>query len=260
MSQLRLRAVIYAATLRVRQNKAVFRESGLERVVLTKAKSLNRFVSVVSLVLVSGGVYSAYIEVRSYFSGGMTPVESFAAVAANVQVAGLSIATNRLVVDNCYDALTSIYGIVQPTIKSRAVASNCLAQADAVTQAMPTHSFAWFVGALAALRLEDPSGFADRLRQSQLTGPREQWIAELRVGLAEDNFDLLPSDVRELNDRDLGLLVVSDRGIASIAQRYVRDEAFRERITSIVEQLSEHDQQRFVNSVGIAAPETRQSS
>ena len=227
---------------------------------LATGKSLHRLALVMSLALCGGGTFAAYSEARSYVSSGLTPAESFAALAADEQVPGLSVTSTRLVLDNCYDAITAIYGRVQPSTKRDAVASNCLRQADAVIQAMPSHSFAWFVGALAALQLDSRGGFTDRLRQSQLTGPNEQWIAELRVGLAEDNFGMLPSDVRELNDRDLGLLVVSDRGIASIAQRYISNPAFRERITVIVEQLPERDQQRFVSTIETATGQGRQPS
>jgi len=215
--------------------------------------SLHRLGLVLSLVLVGAGAFAAYSETRSYVGNGLTPGESFNALEAGGQGAGLSIASARLVLDNCYDAITGVYGRAQPTSRREAVGANCLKQADAITHAMPTHSFAWFVGALAALQLDQAAGFTDRLRQSQVTGPTEQWIAELRVGLAEDHFDLLPDDVRERNDRDLGLLVVSDRGIASIAQRYVDDPAFRERITVIVERLPERDQQRFVSTIEAAA-------
>ena len=40
--------------------------------------------------------------------------------------------------------------------------------------------------------------------------------------------------------------VQSQRGIAAIAKRYVRDEGFRARITAVVEALPAADQARFV--------------
>jgi hypothetical protein len=73
------------------------------------------------------------------------------------------------------------------------------------------------------------------------------------VALAEDNYDLLPDDVREASGADLALLAASDRGVSSIAERDVRDPAFRGRITAIVEQLPEDKQSRFVSRVESAA-------
>jgi hypothetical protein len=213
----------------------------------------HRLFLLVSLTLLSGGAYAAYGEVRSYFSSGATPQERFAALAAGTQVAGPSIASARLLLDNCSEAMEGVYGTLQPKARRDAVAATCLAQADAITDVMPSFSYAWYIGAAAARATGDDIGFADRLREAQRTGPNEQWIAELRVTLAENNIDLLPEDVRRLNDADLALLVISDRGIASIADRYVQNPAFRKRITAIVEQLSEDEQARFVTKVEAAA-------
>jgi hypothetical protein len=54
---------------------------------------------------------------------------------------------------------------------------------------------------------------------------------------------------RSAHDDDLRMLVRSDRGIATIATRYVSDAAFRDRITAIVETMTPPDQQRFIGSV-----------
>ncbi|MBN9308300.1 hypothetical protein [Devosia sp.] len=216
-------------------------------------KGQHRLVILFSLALVCGGVAAAYSEASSYLSGGSAADDSFAAFTSGQPKSGLSVASARYVLDGCFDATTSLRGRLQPTPLRRAIAGLCLAQADAITDRMPSYSYAWYIGALAAAALDDPPSLADRLRHSQQTGPTEQWIAELRVALAEDHLADLPADVRDLNERDLALLVRSTRGIASIAQRYVGDPAFRERITRIVETMPPDQQQRFVSSVDFAA-------
>ena len=54
---------------------------------------------------------------------------------------------------------------------------------------------------------------------------------------------------RATHQRDLALLVQSQRGIATIARRYVAQPDFRERITAIVEALPQADQVRFLANV-----------
>ncbi|MBN9317447.1 MAG: hypothetical protein J0I99_17010 [Devosia sp.] len=215
--------------------------------------NLHRFAFLASFGLCGAGFIAAYAEASSYFSSGATPKESFDALVGNEQVRGLSVASSRLVLDNCYDAIVGVYGRLQTATTRDLVASKCLVQADAISNEMPSYSYAWYVGALASWELGDASKLAYHLLQSQLSGPTEQWIAELRVKLVEDNRERLTSDVLQLNDRDLALLVTSYRGVASIAKRYVDDPSFRERITAVVENLPADEQQRFVANVEIAA-------
>lgn len=211
------------------------------------------FILLVSLALAGGGTFVAFGEAQAFLAGGVLPREKFQALATNTQMTSLSTASNHLVLDACYDAMTGVYGRLQPSSDRTAVASTCFAQADAMTASMPSYSYAWYIGAFSAAKLSDGVALADRLRQSQLTGPHEQWIAELRVALAEDNLTSLPPDVLLGNDRDLAMLVASSRGIASIAARYVGDPTFRSRITAIVEQLPPAAQRRFVSKVESAA-------
>lgn len=227
---------------------------------MAKTRASQPIVLAASVLLLLGAVATTYSESRSYIEGGLTPAEGFAALRGGQRSPGFSIASTRLVLDGCYDAMLGVYGRVQPTAARMTVADNCRTLVRAVTAAMPTYSFAWYVGALAALQRDQPEELVVSLRQSQLTGPTEQWLAELRVALAEEHRNLLPDDVLANNDGDLALLVVSNRGIASIAKRYVDDPSFRERITAIVEQLPEPDQQRFISTIETAVAGLRRSS
>ena len=86
----------------------------------------------------------------------------------------------------------------------------------------------------------------EHLHTSQATGKASQWVAEQRVALAEYYREHLDERVLAGNDADLEMLVRSQRGIGSIATRYVNDPAFRERITAIVETMPEDIQRRFI--------------
>ena len=210
-------------------------------------------VFVLATALLSAGAWTAVREAAPYFKAGIDDAERFASLARAEPAPGPSIASERLVLDNCVRTLSSLYGRLQPSDAKNQVGNHCLAAADAAATRNPSSSYAWYVGAMAAARSGDVAGMNDRLAMSQETGPYEQWIAELRVPLAEDHFDELTPDVRAHHDRDLEMMVASRRGIATIAGRYVSQPTFRERITAIVETMPEADQRRFVGRVTSAA-------
>ncbi len=209
-------------------------------------------VLVLSLALIGAGAWVGLREASPYFSGGVEETERFASLAGKPPQPGLSIASERLVLDNCVRTLSSLYARLQPAARVAEVSANCLKAADAIAQQNPSSSYAWYVGALTSELGGDTTGMNERLLQSQRTGPAEQWIAELRVPLGEDHLADLGPEARANHDRDLRMLVASRRGIASIADRYVKQDGFRERITAIVETMPEADQRRFVAQVGAA--------
>lgn len=218
-----------------------------------KRRPRHRFILLLAVALLAAGGSAAFVEARAYFASGVLQSERFDALAAGREVIGLSTASQRLVLDNCLDGVVAAYARTRPAEARDSVATECRNVGDRITKLSPAFSYAWYIGAVAAERLGDTAGVIERLRQSQITGPTEQWIAQLRVDIAEDNLAALPPDVRARHDRDLGLLVASRQGVASIAARYVKDTAFRDRITAIVEKMSQPDQQRFLANVEAVA-------
>ena len=206
-----------------------------------------------SLALVAAGAWVGLREASPYFSVGIEDAERFAALADKVPSPGPSIASERLVLDNCVRTISSLSGRLQPGSRKAEVSNNCLRAADAIVRRNPSSSYAWYVGALTSERTSDTAGMNERLLRSQQTGPSEQWIAELRVPLGEEHLAELTPEVRANLDRDLKMLVASTRGISSMADRYVRQAEFRERITAIVETMPEEDQHRFVSRVESSA-------
>lgn len=205
-----------------------------------------------ALGLLAGGTYVAYLEARAYFASGVLQSERFEALASGRERIALSTASQRLVLDNCLEGIIATYARTRTAEQRNTVAVECRKVADQITASAPAFSYAWYIGALAAARLRDTQGVVARLRQSQITGSTEQWIAELRVDLAENNLAALPPDVLSRHEHDLSILVSSAEGVSSIAARYVRDAAFRERITAIVEKMPQADQQRFLANVQAA--------
>lgn len=207
----------------------------------------------VTLALVTSGAAVAYVEANAYLSAGILPAEHFDALATGDIDIGLSVASHTLILSNCYEALTSVAARLRPAARRNTVAANCLMVADRISAGEPANSFAWYIAALAASESGDIPTMTQRLRMSQISGPSEQWIVELRVNLAEDHLAALTPDALLGHEDDLTLLVQSQRGVASIAQRYVRQAEFRERITALVEKLPAEQQRSFLYNVRIAA-------
>lgn len=182
-------------------------------------------------------------------------IEEYERIASGEARIGLSSYAKRQVLVSCQYGLTSELALVRPAEQIERFAVACRNYSQAVAASMPTNSFAWLVLANASHALGDMPSMNRALELSQMSGPNEQWLAERRVALAEDNFDSLSDAARTGNTRDLAMLATSYRGVKTIATRYVTDEAFRNRITTIVSELPVEVQRRFLSSVKRAAQE-----
>jgi hypothetical protein len=162
---------------------------------------------------------------------------------------GLSSYSKTLVMKDCFRIVLAYSDIDMIDKAVRDVVSRCAARAADIVATTPTDSFAWLVRAAASVRLLANDDFNAALRQSQLTGPNEQWIARLRVDLAENYFSRLSAETIKSEAADLKLLASGHKGVAVIARRYVSDPDFRARITAIVEAMPQDRQVAFLNNV-----------
>ncbi|MGV8833382.1 MAG: hypothetical protein ACOH2N_15525 [Devosia sp.] len=183
---------------------------------------------------------------------GATSLDRVLAMDGVNELPGLSIESENQALLDCTGALQAMHSLAMMyrTPEQRAqLVPKCLAMSDNLAERSPSNAYAWYVGALASAQIEDWNGFNQRLAMSWRAGRIEQWIGELRVALAEGNYSRLDDITTANNALDLHMLVLSTRGVHAIAQRYVSDPGFRERITAIVETLPVEDQNRFVADV-----------
>ncbi len=208
------------------------------------------------LLLVLAGAFgalSAYAatmaqrEYTAYRAGTVWGVTEFQ------ELSGVRLAqshnANQDWLDGCLRAVTSIKGRLLYGENRARLLENCGRVADTITNASPGNAYAWYFQAYLALQKEAVADFNTALIKSYEFGPTEQWVAELRVPLAERGLSSLNTQALEGHEKDLGLLVQSRRGIGSIARRYVRDTAFRARITDVVETLPQPAQQQFLRTL-----------
>lgn len=203
-----------------------------------------------SAMLAAAGAVTAYQEFEVFATGGLGAADRFAALEQRAYHDAPSLLAKRLVLDACVEAIGGLYGRMQTSAARTAVFQHCRNEADGIARDAPGYAYAYYVGALSAAGLGDTAGFNRRVLASQVTGANEQWVAELRANLVEDHLADVTPDVAKRHLADLRLLAGSARGVASISRRYVSQPDFRERITAIVETLSEAEQARFVAVVG----------
>jgi hypothetical protein len=158
----------------------------------------------------------------------------------------LSQRSNQYWLNGCLRAVTSIEGRLLYGENRTRLQESCNGIVDTITKASPNNAYAWYFQAYLAHQYGSDSEFNAALLKSYESGPTEQWIAELRVPLAERRLASLNEQALKGHQNDLGLLVQSRRGIGSIARRYVRDSDFRARITDVVETLPQTAQQHFL--------------
>lgn len=203
-------------------------------------------------VVAATSAYTCYVEARPYFSGPASNANRLSELKVG-PVAGFSLPSVRFVLDECAWGVTSLYGRLQSETVRADVVAKCTRTVQSITEARPGFAYGWYVRALMAEANGDKADMNAALATSRVTDPTGQWLAQLRVDLAEQHFSELDAGNLKGQTEDLALLVRSRSGISSIARRYVTDEGFRDRITAIVETLPPEDQRRFVDYVKSAA-------
>lgn len=214
------------------------------------------FLAAFAFCVMALGAWTLAREAAQYLVTG-TRIERIAALPDEPPFPGLALSTRQDNLRDCVYALNRRSSLQVRYISetfSETLPARCGAMAlDAVRQ-MPTYSYGWYALAYTNALMGDWAAMNEHLHLAQQTGQASQWVAEQRVALAETYRTHLDERTLAGNDTDLTLLVRSQRGIGSIAARYINDPAFRERITAIVEAMPEDIQRRFI---GVLRYQTR---
>lgn len=200
-------------------------------------------------VLIIGGAVAMRMELTPYTTSRATATSRLMELAGGGTDYGLSTSSRELVLADCRGAMVSLAARVQTSAVRRALSEKCLATSDGLAAEQPTFSVAWLTGAVAAAQLEDWDGFKMRLARSLRSGPVEQWVAEMRVSIAEENYDRLTDELKAGNAADMLLLTHTDPGLLILGRLYLMSPASRERITAIVDGTDEVTREKFSRRV-----------
>jgi hypothetical protein len=199
------------------------------------------------------GAYGVAQELPILSYGDGASVDTIEALRDGSLKPTLSYYGHKRLMLGCMQSMTGLWYSVADESRRQTLAKNCLDYALQYTAKTPIDSFGWVVAARASFIVDDTDGMNRYLAYSKATGPNELWIAAHRVELAEGARAYLSLASRTNADSDLAVMVASFTGIRGVAQRYLSDSEFRERITRIVERLPERDQRRFIGNVRSAA-------
>ncbi|ODT72408.1 MAG: hypothetical protein ABS75_04710 [Pelagibacterium sp. SCN 63-23] len=198
----------------------------------------------------AAAAYAAVQEFSGFLRFGTT-VERIQQINADTPT-GLSTSSMAMVLNDCSRAVTYARSLEFRYLgeqATRTIFEVCEAKVGAITALSPTNSLAW----LTSARLAGQSGNLERLNSdlanSRLVAPNEQWLADLRIELAETYLSDLSAENRAGHDQDLRLMIISGVGLGKMAARYIRHEDFRDRITAIVETVPAFNQNKFINSL-----------
>jgi len=195
---------------------------------------------------------TALAEFMPYLRSGTLVDQKVAVLAQGVVEPGPSYRSERMVLADCSVALDSQAGGALPDDQWLNLVQHCQTIAQDITASEPTFSFAWYVAARAAEGLGDGAQMTASLVRSQSTAPRQAWLALSRAKLADRNLDVLDATAFEVYEKDLAVLVESNVSLPWLGARYLESEAFRQRITAVVETLSAENQRRLIYAVRAA--------
>jgi hypothetical protein len=201
------------------------------------------------LILSGMGAWAFAREGATYLLHAGTPITSVN-LRTEADSVGLGIATRRDLLEDCDSTLRSAKSfelMLHPSIVFDDLRNTCADVAQSIAEDAPTFSLAWAVGARAAAVAGDWPKMNQYLAASQRTGPNEQWVGRVRFEVADANFAQLDEDGQALYDRDLEMLILSNKGIPYIARQYVLDVSFRARMTKVLEGMDEADQRRYIS-------------
>ncbi len=200
------------------------------------------------MTLTGLGIWIFAQEAQSYALNAATPITTIALRNTSDPV-GMGITTRRDVLEECDIVLRSAKSfelMLLNDVGFQDLQQACAELSERIARDAPTFSLSWAVAARAAAVAGDWSKMNRFLRASQLTGPNEQWVGRIRFEVADTHYKDLDEDGRSLYEKDLQMLILSNQGIPYIARQYVLDVSFRERLTKVLERMSEADQRRYI--------------
>lgn len=212
-------------------------------------------VAAVCLLATLASAYALSKELSPFLALPVEEATNAEAFAVEDFGIGLSSYSREMVMKGCFRIVlgyTDLQLLYEP---ARNVVNKCRLRAAEIVERTPSDSFAWLVRASSSIRLVRIEEFNEALRNSQKTGPNEQWIAHERINLAEDFYGRTDDATKATHETDLALMASSYRGVRVIARRYVSDPNFRARITAVVETLPAQQQRLFLGNVKKAMQE-----
>jgi len=203
---------------------------------------------VLAVLLLIGSAAASYQEILPYIVGGRDPESKKQFMAEAGPPVGLSLQAQRLVLDDCYQAVSSLIG-AEKTASGTQLAENCRQVAEDIIAQSPVFSYAWFALALTHSLDGVSDEFKTALAKSQETTANQWAMASLRLWLGYQHWADLGAPLQEQLGADIAVLATTGPGRNWLAQRYRENDAFREDVVASIEKTSPAIQRSFVRAI-----------
>ena len=210
------------------------------------------------LILVAGvctallGAYGIYAESAPLLRGGTNAFTRLNVMSDGSEPLGLSLLSQNYALRDCQVALKAIDS---PTVRLQGndfqarLPALCSGIASQVLTDTPAHGQAHLILAMASARMGDLVAMDTHLRQSQALAPSETRYADPRSALAGANVAALSEDGLARYQSDLLLMLRSQSGVWTLAQRYIDSDVLRPEVTNLLPLLTPNQQSRFLGAV-----------
>jgi hypothetical protein len=188
-------------------------------------------------------------EARAVLGAGHSHETRMQALAQGSPRIGLSLDSQRRVLDLCIRTLTHPDFGDAPAAQRTAVRAHCDAQVDHAARRYGADAYVW----IAQARLhEQDQALVEMLAdvdRARALAPQELWIALRRNDMVQPVEGILTAAEYRGQNADFAVMAQSRVGVRFLAARYLGEPAFRERITAVVETLPPEEQRRFLRNI-----------
>jgi hypothetical protein len=175
--------------------------------------------------------------------------EFYGYVASMNTPRGQSTEYDKAVLSDCLLSLNSIAYDPRARVRAKALSRSCHSLATAIIEKSPVNTFAWLVRAVAAASVGDTKAMEESILASRSFGPREPWIAYLRIRLTESNLEKVGPQTKLAQKLDFETLLMSPTGIVNVAKIYIDDPSARSKISEAVSKTPDRIQAFFLFTI-----------
>ena len=203
---------------------------------------------VFAVFLLIGSAVASYQEILPYIVGGRDAESKKQYLSEVRPPIGLSIQAQRLALDDCSLAVSSLIGAEKTEAGTR-LTENCRWVAQDIVDQSPVFSYAWYVLALTYSLDGVTDNFKNAIAKSQETTANQWAMASLRLWLGYQHWGDLGAPLQDQLSADIGVLATTGPGRTWLAQRYRENDAFREEVVSRLEKMPADIQRSFVRAL-----------
>lgn len=203
---------------------------------------------VLAVLLLVGSAAAGYQEILPYIVGGRDAESKKQFLWEAHPPIGLSIQAQRLALDDCSQAVSSLIGAEKAESDTRLI-ENCRWVAEDILGQSPLFSYAWYVLALTYSLDGASEEFQNALAKSQETTANQWAMASLRLWLGYQHWGGLGAPLQEQLGADIGVLATTGPGRTWLATRYRENDGFREDVVASLEKTSPDIQRAFVRAL-----------